>query len=122
MGVTRLCFFCFFFGLCKITVVQVSSSQCDADRQARKEDSQALVFATKIFLVLQLAVLPGMWLWLQKKPALSARAAFISRQGGRVDTEGRRKVLSKTGRQKWLPLSKGRGCTRLTDPPVLAAR
>lgn len=60
----------------------MSSGQCDADRQARKEDSQALVFATKIFLVLQLAVLPGMWLWLQKKPALSARAAFISRQGG----------------------------------------
>lgn len=54
--------------MCKITVVQVSSSQCDADRQARKEDSQALVFATKIFLVLQLAVLPGMWLWLQKTP------------------------------------------------------
>lgn len=59
----------------------MSSGQCDADRQACKEDSQALVFATKIFLVLQLAVLPGMWLWLQKNPALSARAAFISRQG-----------------------------------------
>lgn len=32
--------------------------------------------------------------------------------GWGLDTEGRRKVLSKTGRrQKWLPLSKGRGCT-----------
>lgn len=56
-----------------------------------QEDSQALVFATKIFLVLQLAVLPSMWLWLQK-PALLVRAAFISSEGYR----GRWKVLSKT--------------------------
>lgn len=77
-----------------MTVVQVSSGQCNADRQACKEDSQALVFTTKIFLVLQLAVLPGMWLWLQKNPLFQreppsspgkvvGRGGWTQKDGGR---------------------------------------
>lgn len=83
----RLC-----FSLCKITVVQVSSGQCDADRQACKKDSQALVFATKIFLVLQLAVLPSVQLWLpkKKKPSSSCSRLHLPEEH-----RGRRKVLSK---------------------------
>lgn len=84
--VARLC-----FCLCKITVVQVSSRQSDADRQARKEDSQALVFATKIFLVLQLAVLPSMWLWLQNPSSSSGSRLHLPEEH-----RGRWKVLSKT--------------------------
>lgn len=124
-----ICFylsFVLFFGLCKITVVQVSSGQRDADRQACKEDSQALVFATKIFLVLQLAVLPGMWLWLQKNPALSARAAFISLQGGGGGWFGHRRTAEGAFQDGVAKVASSfkepRMYTQLTDPPVSAAR
>lgn len=70
----------------------MSSGQCDADRQARKEDSQALVFATKIFLVLQLAVLPGMWLWLQKKNPLFQREPPSSPGKGAGGVGGHRRT------------------------------
>lgn len=77
-----------------------------------QEDSQALVFTTKIFLVLQLAVLPIMWLWLQN-PALRAGAPFISLRN--TEDDGR---CFPSWAAKWLPLSKGRGCTWLMDSCV----
>lgn len=78
-----------------------------------QEDSQALVFATKIFLVLQLAVLPSMWLWLQKPRSYTAAAAFISLRN--TEDDGR---CFLRWAAKWLPLSKGWGCTWLTDSCV----
>lgn len=38
------------FSLCKITVVQVSSGQCDADRQARKRTAKHLCSPQRSFL------------------------------------------------------------------------
>lgn len=77
-----------------------------------QEDSQALVFTTKILLVLQLTALPNKWLWLHKTSSFS-RSPFISASS--KDDDGR---CFPRWAEKWLPFSKACGCTWLVDSCV----
>lgn len=103
---------CLCFCLCKITVVQVSSGQCNADRQARKRTAKHLCSPQRSFLSYNWLSCPACGfgyknpLFQYEPPSSPAR-----------DTEDGGRCFPRRA-AKWLPLSKGRGCTWLTDSSV----
>ena len=89
------CVACLCFCLCKITVVQVSSRQSSADRQACESTAKHFCSPQRSFLVLQLAV-PAQHVALVTKTPLFQQEPPLHL---RDEHRGRRKVLSRMKRQ-----------------------
>lgn len=90
----------------------MSSRQSNADRQACKRTAKHLCLPQRSFLSYNWLFCPACGFGF-KTPALRARAPFISPQN--TEDDGRCFPRWAT---KWLPLSKGRGCTWLMDSCV----